>query len=552
MIFDTAIEQVLAAKDEVETAIVKLGKVTSVSGGRAYIQHYGEDTPSGKQYTFIDGYFPEVNDTVAMLPQGNTYIIIGKVLNTAPVEKYATIEYVDDTFLVKAFATKLDDGTNKFELSGTSLIPGTTEVLTLGTSTKRFLDLNSKEINAYEINGTKINGDEFYDNGVRLRTDGIVVKSGVNTYTLLATVSSGTVYLTPSSNNTFALGTKSYSFKEAYLGNFRGSWKSNQTTEREISWNSSNALVPDTNNSIDLGTGSYTFKQLFLNALVGAKWQYQSNSAYNVAWNNGTDILPSSADAVNLGSSTKEFNNVYTKKLYINGTELDISGITLDKLTTKYGTTNYTLTLSVKNPGSSSQIEELAPSVNNKFTMGNSSYKFYNIYSTTFTGDLDGGLKDGTYSLAFDTQHNLNPSTTNVLSLGTSSKQYKNVYGQNLYVNGTAVTSDRRLKKDIEGLSDEYTAFFKALRPVKYKYIDGESGRTHAGFIAQEVEEAVKEAGMTDKDLAVVVKDPEDNYYLRYQEIIAVQTKVIQDLMARVDSLEARVTKLEAERSTKT
>ena len=50
---------------------------------------------------------------------------------------------------------------------------------------------------------------------------------------------------------------------------------------------------------------------------------------------------------------------------------------------------------------------------------------------------------------------------------------------------------------------------------------------------------------MTDKDMAVVVRDPDDNYYLRYEEIISVQTKVIQDLMAKVESLEARITKLE-------
>ena len=54
--------------------------------------------------------------------------------------------------------------------------------------------------------------------------------------------------------------------------------------------------------------------------------------------------------------------------------------------------------------------------------------------------------------------------------------------------------------------------------------------------------------------MAVVVQDKtagetDGRYYLRYEEIIAVQTKVIQDLMARVESLEARVNKLETERS---
>ena len=41
--FNNAIEQVLAAKDKAITSIVKLGTVTSISGGRARVQHYGEN-----------------------------------------------------------------------------------------------------------------------------------------------------------------------------------------------------------------------------------------------------------------------------------------------------------------------------------------------------------------------------------------------------------------------------------------------------------------------------------------------------------------------------
>ena len=88
---------------------------------------------------------------------------------------------------------------------------------------------------------------------------------------------------------------------------------------------------------------------------------------------------------------------------------------------------------------------------------------------------------------------------------------------------------------------------------MAFKYIDGTSGRKHTGFIAQEVEEAAEKAGLSGKDLAVVVKDPEGDYYLRYEEIIAVQTEVIQQLMARVETLEAekkladsKLTKMEA------
>ena len=539
MMFDDAIEQALATSKEAEVKIVRLGEVTAVTGGRPTIKHYGDSNASIKQYTCIDGYFPEVGDKVAMLPQANTYIILGKVINAAAVQVWAYKDHNHDTVYLKLeYKNKLEDSNeDTITLSGNALLPKTDNTDDLGSSSKYFK-------NAY-IKKLILNGTEYTE----FKQDRIEVKSGGSTYSLIATYSSGYITLTPSSNDRWKLGTKSYQFNEAWLGDFRGAWKSGQTTERSVSWNSSNALIPDTNNSVDLGSSSYGFKQLFLNALVGAKYQYQSNSANNIAWNSATELAPNNTNVVNLGSSTKQFNNIYAKEFYINGTKLDIDGITLDKLTTKYSNTSYTLTLSVKSPGASSQYEELTPSHNNKFVLGNTSYKFQNMYSTKFTGDLEGAILNGTYSVDFDSSHNWIPSSTNTLSLGTSQRQFLNVYGQNLYVNGTAVTSDRRKKEEIAPLDERYEEFFKELKPVSFKMKDGTSGRRHTGFIAQDVEQAAEEAGLTDKDIAVVVKDPEDNYYLRYEEIIAVQTDMIQKLMAKVDALEARVYKLEEERS---
>ena len=54
--FNNAVEQVLAAKEKAINNIVKLGTVTAVTGGRARVQHYGENTASGKDYVYIDGY----------------------------------------------------------------------------------------------------------------------------------------------------------------------------------------------------------------------------------------------------------------------------------------------------------------------------------------------------------------------------------------------------------------------------------------------------------------------------------------------------------------
>ena len=82
----------------------------------------------------------------------------------------------------------------------------------------------------------------------------------------------------------------------------------------------------------------------------------------------------------------------------------------------------------------------------------------------------------------------------------------------------------------------------------------GRSGRFHIGFIAQDVEQAILDSGMTTQDFAGLVqhKDREeqigeyaDQYYLRYSEFIALNTFMIQKLTKRVEELEKKIAVLE-------
>lgn len=405
MMFNDAIDQVKASQQQ-DVTVVKLGEVTSLSSGRPRVKFYGDASPSTKDFACIDGYFPSVGDKVAMLPQANTYIIIGKIINAAPVEKYTTKE---------------------------------------------------------EFNAAK---DKLID----------------------------------SSDDTVTL--------------------------------SGNALIPKTNNQDDIGSSSYKFKKIFADALVGAKLQYQSGSTNNIAWSSSTDILPNNNNTVNLGSSSKQLNKLYTKELYINGTNM--SSITVDKLHTVYSGSNRDLTLSANNNGM-----YLVPNVNDWLVVGSSNYKLKEIYFDYWN--------NGSRTVRFNANNNIVPSVTNSVSLGTSSYQYKDIYGQTIYSNGSPVSSDKRKKKNIKPLDSKYDEFFKALRPVSFEYKDVPG--KHTGFIAQEVEDAAMEAGLRGNDVGVVLEPESNRYYLAYTEIIAVQTKVIQELMSKVDSLEARLNKLEAERS---
>ena len=101
-----------------------------------------------------------------------------------------------------------------------------------------------------------------------------------------------------------------------------------------------------------------------------------------------------------------------------------------------------------------------------------------------------------------------------------------------------ANSSDRTLKNSIEALGDAYSALFDGLRPVRYKYNDGTSGRYHTGFVAQELKEAMDEAGLTATDFAGYVEGSDGVRRIRYGELIALCVREIQLLKARIKGME--------------
>lgn len=113
---------------------------------------------------------------------------------------------------------------------------------------------------------------------------------------------------------------------------------------------------------------------------------------------------------------------------------------------------------------------------------------------------------------------------------------------------GATVTSDYNSKKDIDCFTDEYEVLFNNLKPKTYKYIDGTSGRTHTGFIAQDVKEALDMANLTTKDFAAYVSFPleegSETLALRYEEFIALNTHMIQKCLSKISSLEDEIKSL--------
>lgn len=150
--------------------------------------------------------------------------------------------------------------------------------------------------------------------------------------------------------------------------------------------------------------------------------------------------------------------------------------------------------------------------------------------------------------------------------LGTSSYKWETVYA----ANGAIQTSDRNAKHDIKPLDDKYIELFKKLIPVSFVFNSNTSGRTHIGFISQDVEEAMLEVGLSDLDFAGFCKDvktepifdeegewmeerpvydadgnPEYIYSLRYDEFIAIVTRMVQIHDDRLNDIEKRLVLLE-------
>ncbi|MFG6356323.1 MAG: tail fiber domain-containing protein [Acetatifactor sp.] len=158
------------------------------------------------------------------------------------------------------------------------------------------------------------------------------------------------------------------------------------------------------------------------------------------------------------------------------------------------------------------------------------------------------GVTDGLWTMC--------PWADKAYRLGVPNHRWEQLYANNAAIS----TSDRNQKKDIAPMSDKYLDFFSLLQPVTYRFIDGTSGRTHVGFIAQDVENAMLQTGLSDLDFAGFCKDKaldtEGNpilddcgnpiyiYSLRYEEFIAINTATIQRQQAQIDRLERCIKQL--------
>lgn len=131
------------------------------------------------------------------------------------------------------------------------------------------------------------------------------------------------------------------------------------------------------------------------------------------------------------------------------------------------------------------------------------------------------------------------PTEDGYSTCGTAARRWSDVYCQNAEIQ----TSDESGKKDIEPLDPKYITMMENLTPITYRLIDGQSGRRHVGFSAQQVEQAMISAGIDSVDFGGFVKDKneagEDVYMLRYGEFMGIMWSKIMQLDSKLKELAA-------------
>lgn len=115
---------------------------------------------------------------------------------------------------------------------------------------------------------------------------------------------------------------------------------------------------------------------------------------------------------------------------------------------------------------------------------------------------------------------------------------------------GTVIySSDKNVKNSIDYDLSRYRQFLLDLKPCRFKYNEGQSGRYHIGMIAQDMEKSLADNGIAPSEFSgwckMPIRDENHNitgytYGIRYDSLIPLNTLLIQELVKRVEALEKR------------
>jgi hypothetical protein len=117
-------------------------------------------------------------------------------------------------------------------------------------------------------------------------------------------------------------------------------------------------------------------------------------------------------------------------------------------------------------------------------------------------------------------------------------------YGTATGPSGFSTSSDKRVKKNIKDIDMNIV---DGLRPVQYELSNINDGKTHYGFIAQEVASLLDSAGFDSEASGMVgyiINNGQQEYVLTYTEFVPLLTKKCQDLQSEIDILKQEINSL--------
>lgn len=233
------------------------------------------------------------------------------------------------------------------------------------------------------------------------------------------------------------------------------------------------------------------------------------------------------------------------------------------KVFTLYGNVKGSVT------GNATSASKLQTSRNLK--IGNSSKSFNGTANVTWTLSEIGAaasshkhdvLSASDYTLIFTTSQNFyakkgSDLANGVVNLGASTARFKA-----LYLTGNVnSSSDKKDKRNITDLDKRYENMFMELRPVTYmwnqlsEYDNSVHDRVHCGLIAQEVNEAALNNGLSAMTFAGICRDDlekpfngrTERWGLAYNEFTAITIKMVQNAIKGVRELNDELSKLKQE-----
>ena len=274
-------------------------------------------------------------------------------------------------------------------------------------------------------------------------------------------------------------------------------------------------MLPYADGVVDIGSASFKFNEIYGNNIRAHTSLYASQirpySGTNVHFHNTTITTDSGKSlAVDRVQSTAT------------GTDLLIGNAASTKLAIK--------------GGASGNVELVAPAIvpptDTTNSIGTGALRFGSLNGmivsawTKVNTELIQHLGSGIIELD---GASIRPNANATQNLGDATKRWAEVYA----TNGTINTSDRNSKKDIAPIKNALN-FVRKLQPMQYKWKENSHGRTHTGFIAQDVLSA-NPLGLADKWAGYV--DTGNGLGLRYSEFISVNTQAIKELDNKVARL---------------